>query len=122
MTISKSTKINMYKFVNTNSDSGGDVDPVAKSLNVQTQALNNMGRTINGIASTVVALKNIALHRLNEDIKASKQKFKPKYTKQKGNPFKSLMLNIKAYKVKGFLESMLPSLEVYLRYSLLDQY
>ena len=68
MTISKSTKINMYKFVNTNSDSGGDVDPVAKSLNVQTQALNNMGRTINGIASTVVALKNIALHRLNEDI------------------------------------------------------
>ena len=97
----------MYKFVNTNSDSGGDVDPVAKSLNVQTQALNNMGRTINGIASTVVALKNIALHRLNEDIKASKQKFKPKYTKQKGNPFKSLMLNIKAYKVKGFLESML---------------
>ena len=97
----------MYKFVNTNADSSGKVDPVAKSINVQTQALNNMGRTINGIASTVVALKNIALHQLNEDLKASKQKFKPKYTKQKGNPFKSLMLKVKAYKVKGFLESML---------------
>ena len=96
----------MYKFVNTD-DQGAAADPVAKSINVQTQALNNMGRTINGIAQTVVTLKNIALHRLKQEEKAAREKFKPKYTKQRQNPFKSLMLNIKAYKVKGFLESML---------------
>ena len=96
----------MYKFVNTD-DQGAAADPVAKSINVQTQALNNMGRTINGIAQTVVTLKNIALHRLKQEEKAAREKFKPKYTKQRQNPFKSLMLNIKAYKVKGFLESCL---------------
>ena len=47
----------MYKFVNTD-DQAASADPVAKSINVQTQALNNMGRTINGIAQTVVTLKN----------------------------------------------------------------
>ena len=96
----------MYKFVNTD-DQGAAADPVAKSINVQTQALNNMGRTINGIAQTVVTLKNIALHRLKQEEKAAREKFKPKYTKQRQNPFKSLMLSVKAYKVKGFLESML---------------
>ena len=96
----------MYKFVNTD-DQGASADPVAKSINVQTQALNNMGRTINGIAQTVVTLKNIALHRLKQEEKAAREKFKPKYTKQRQNPFKSLMLSVKAYKVKGFLESML---------------
>ena len=39
----------MYKFVNTD-DQGAAADPVAKSINVQTQALNNMGRTINGLS------------------------------------------------------------------------
>ncbi len=96
----------MYKFVNTD-DQGASADPVAKSINVQTQALNNMGRTINGIAQTVVTLKNIALHRLKQEEKEAREKFKPKYTKQRQNPFKSLMLSVKAYKVKGFLESML---------------
>ena len=43
--IQKSSKINMYKFVNTD-DQGAAADPVAKSINVQTQALNNMGRTL----------------------------------------------------------------------------
>jgi len=104
--IQKSSKINMYKFVNTD-DQSASADPIAKSINVQTQALNNMGRTINGIAQTVVTLKNIALHRLQQEEKQAREKFKPKYTKQRQNPFKSLMLNIKAYKVKGFLESML---------------
>tara|TARA_B100000287_G_scaffold434679_1_gene499864 strand:+ start:7559 stop:10441 length:2883 start_codon:yes stop_codon:yes gene_type:complete len=104
--IQKSSKINMYKFVNTD-DQGASADPVAKSINVQTQALNNMGRTINGIAQTVVTLKNIALHRLKQEEKEAREKFKPKYTKQRQNPFKSLMLSVKAYKVKGFLESML---------------
>ena len=97
----------MYRFVNVSDDSGSDVDPVAKSINTQTMAINNMGKTINGIASTVVALKNIALHNLNEEQRKLKTKFKPKYAKQQQNPFKSLMLNVKAYKVKGFLESML---------------
>ena len=96
----------MYKFVNTD-DQGASADPVAKSINVQTSAINNMGKTINGIAQTVVTLKNIALHRLQQEEKAAREKFKPKYTKQRQNPFKSLMLNVKAYKVKGFLESML---------------
>ena len=96
----------MYKFVNID-DQGASADPVAKSINVQTSAINNMGKTINGIAATAVTLKNLALHRLNEEEKAAREKFKPQYTKQRQNPFKSLMLNIKAYKVKGFLESML---------------
>ena len=97
----------MYRFVNVNDDSGADVDPVAKSINTQTMAINNMGKTINGIAQTVVTLKNIALHNLKEEERRLKTKFKPKYAKQQQNPFKSLMLNVKAYKVKGFLESML---------------
>ena len=85
--IQKSSKINMYKFVNTD-DQAASADPVAKSINVQTQALNNMGRTINGIAQTVVTLKNIALHRLKQEEKEAREKFKPKYTKQRQNPFK----------------------------------
>ena len=51
----------MYRFVNINDDSSGGADPVAKSINTQTQAINNMGKTINGIAQTVVNLKNLAL-------------------------------------------------------------
>ena len=33
----------MYRFVNINDDSSGGADPVAKSINTQTQAINNMG-------------------------------------------------------------------------------
>ena len=102
--IQKTSKINMYRFVNVNDDSGADVDPVAKSINTQTMAINNMGKTINGIAATVVTLKNIALHNLQEEERRLKTKFKPKYTKQQQNPFKKIMLAVKAYKVKGFLE------------------
>ena len=97
----------MYRFVNINDDSSGGADPVAKSINTQTQAINNMGKTINGIAQTVVNLKNLALLQYKEDQKKLREKFKPKYTKQEGNPFKKVLLSIKAYKVKGFLESML---------------
>ena len=97
----------MYRFVNINDDSSGGADPVAKSINTQTQAINNMGKTINGIAQTVVNLKNLALLQYKEDQKKLREKFKPKYTKQQGNPFKKVLLSIKAYKVKGFLESML---------------
>ncbi len=82
MAIQKSSKINMYRFVNINDDSSGGADPVAKSINTQTQAINNMGKTINGIAQTVVNLKNLALLQYKEDQKKLREKFKPKYTKQ----------------------------------------
>ncbi len=81
----------MYRFVNINDDSSGGADPVAKSINTQTQAINNMGKTINGIAQTVVNLKNLALLQYKEDQKKLREKFKPKYTKQQGNPFKKVL-------------------------------
>ena len=93
----------MYKFVNTD-DQGASADPVAKSINVQTQALNNMGRTINGIAQTVVTLKNIALHRLKQEEKAAREKFKPKYIQIEYN-WHHLFKNVNLYYFSKYLKN-----------------
>ena len=65
MAIKKTTRINLYKFVDTkmeSSSAGGETTAIAKSINVQTQAINSMGSTINGIASVLVDIKKKQNH------------------------------------------------------------
>ena len=119
MAIKKTTRINLYKFVDTkmeSSSAGGETTAIAKSINVQTQAINSMGSTINGIASVLVDIKKIELHKLKMEEDAKRRSFKPKFDKVKPNAFKKLFQAVKAYKVKGFLESILSFLGSLLKF------
>ena len=52
-TVKKGSKINFYKFVDTKDVSGKTEDAVvARSIYSNTEAVNNLGETINGIASS----------------------------------------------------------------------
>ena len=90
-TIQKSTKINFTKFVGVKSASvSSAVNPetaeLTNSINTNTQAVNNLGATLNSIAAAIAAsLKSIQLLELEAE-KKSAPKFEPKYfTKQKSN-------------------------------------
>ena len=89
-TIQKSTKINFYKFVGVKSASvssaaNPETAELTNSINTNTQAVNNLGATLNSIAAIAASLKSIQLLELEAE-KKSAPKFEPKYfTKQKSN-------------------------------------
>ena len=91
MAYSKTSKINLYKFVAvkdpSSSEEGGLDDPKAAralttNINTNTRAINNLGTTINSLANVLVDIKTINLERLNEQVD-NKKKFKPTYGEPK---------------------------------------
>ena len=105
------SKINFYKFVSPlGGSSKEEVDAKERSKvnKVQVEALNNLGGTVNGIASILVDLKTIRLEDLEEQRK-NRDKFKPEFIKKKkkDNPVQGFVDSVSKGKAPGFLESLL---------------
>ena len=111
MTVKKNSKINLYKFVNAKSTASSsdspEVQKIAEGMSHTTSAMNGLGLVVNGIAKVVLDLKKIQYTKLNDAQKARLKSFKPSYGDPKVRPFKKMLLAVKTFKVKGFLESLL---------------
>jgi len=110
--VQKSSKINFYKFVNVK-EPPSDLekkDPgeyaTTVSLNKSTEAINNLGATINGMAGIVADLKKVELERL-EDLNKNKPKMDPKYGKTKKGSIMGKVAKGILKKGGGFLEGLL---------------
>ena len=89
--VQKKGKLNTYKFVGTEEPKGKGSNPfgATKHFNENTQAINALGATVNGIMDTVQKLKaQLAEFEARQKSKPKKeQKFTtPKKKKGKGNP------------------------------------
>lgn len=97
-TVQKSTKINFYKFVATKdvspSAKGADEGTVAtvKVLNKNTEALNNIGSVLNGIAKIAQDLKKVMLMQLDAQQRKNAGTFDAQYTKTKKRKRVDLLL------------------------------
>ncbi|AGH06911.1 hypothetical protein SWUG_00002 [Synechococcus phage S-RIM2 R9_2006] len=96
-TVQKSTKINFYKFVATKdvspSAKGVDEGTVAtvKVLNKNTEALNNIGSVLNGIAKIAQDLKKVMLMQVDAQQRKNVT-FDAQYTKTKKRKRVDLLL------------------------------
>ena len=115
MAYSKTTKLNLYKFVQIKeSDADANVgldDPSAakalnKNINNNTRAINNLGTTINSLANVLVDIKTINLERLNEQVD-KKKKFKPTYNEPEKKKTFTFFKKLSQGKVPSFLEGIL---------------
>ena len=112
-TVQKSSKINFYKFVQVK-DPSGSADPdvkksdivLAKSINSNTRAINNLGDTVNSLAKVLVDLKKINLGNL-EAQRAQKTKFKAEYTKPQKQQKQGGLVSGLLAKSGSFLEGLL---------------
>lgn len=117
-TVSKSSKINFYKFVQVKDPGSASAKrpgaaqegKIALALNSNTRAVNNLGATVNSLAKVLTDLKKVAIIDLEREQKRQSS-FKAKFAKEKEERSKPLVGGILgAGKVKGFLESMLGAL------------
>lgn len=86
-TVQKSSKINFYKFVPlTSASSSAKVSEadkaVAGSINNNTQAVNNLGGTLNSIAKILVGIKKVAIMQLDASVRG-RSTFSAEYTTPK---------------------------------------
>lgn len=117
-TVSKSSKINFYKFVQVKDPGSASAKKpgaaqegkIALALNSNTRAVNNLGATVNSLAKVLTDLKKVAIIDLEREQKRQSS-FTAKFAKEKEERSKPLVGGILgAGKVKGFLESMLGAL------------
>ena len=106
-TIQKSSKLDFYKFVKVKQPGGSKSSDlnVAKAINKNTIAINNIGATLNSFGKAIADIKKstIAAYELEEK---NKKKFEAEYNKgekQRGSGGSGLSLAIKK---PGFLESL----------------
>ncbi|WLW37325.1 endolysin [Synechococcus phage S-RS29] len=109
-TVQKSNKINFYKFVPvkqvTSTAGAKDSSNIAltKAINTNTQAINNLGSTVNSLTKIAVDLKKAMLLQLDA---RQRKDFEPSYTspkKSKGTVVKKI--STQALKTPGFLENL----------------
>ena len=86
-TVSKTSKINFYKFVQVKETSGGKVEQnqnasITKSLNSNTRAVNNLGATVNSLAKVLTDLKKVAIIDLEREQKNQKKLY-AKFAREK---------------------------------------
>ena len=114
-TVQKSTKLNFYKFVQVKepSSTGSGVQQkdsniaVAKSINTNTIALNNIGSVLNGIAGIAADLKKIAIMQLDS---RKKPTFQPTYNKPQKVKMGGGVVSKVLSATGGFLEGILKML------------
>ena len=112
--IRKSSKINFYKFVQVkepmqSKSLRGQMPEVAKTLNTNTLAINNLGATVNSIGAIAQDFKKIQIKRLELAIKNQKT-FDANYTKtQKTKPFSGFSA-AKLVKKPSWLEGLMKML------------
>ena len=127
MAYSKTSKINLYKFVQVQEPSSSEVNQgmdspqatkaLTKTMNINTKAINNLGSTVNSLGNVLISIKTIQLARLNEQVD-QKKKFKPEYTKPKTKQFKFLT-KLSEGKVPSFLEGIMKLLGAALKWFIL---
>ena len=115
-TVKKGAKIDFYKFVDPNKGSsttsranarGGNKE-LTSVLKTQTQAINNMGRVVNSIGSTVVSVKDAQMKLLKIDEERLKRaSFVPKYTKKQPMGKMKVFDSLFKGKLPGFFESLI---------------
>ena len=122
-TVKKGAKIDFYKFVSpkasgvSSSNLSKSNAALTKTLQVQTQAINNLGATVNSIGKVLVSLKAAQLKLLEMDQKAIRESFRPEFIKQK--PIKSKTFDsLFKGKIPGFWESLLSLAGALLKYFL----
>ena len=109
--VKKSAKINFYKFVSPKKmkvDAKGSA-VLQEGINKNTQALNNIGATLNSLAKVMTEFRD-AQAKLVESLTAQqKVAFKPSYTQPTGGPKMDLGSNeqeLPTTQMPGFLESI----------------
>ena len=120
-TVQKGAKINFYKFVPVKKVSGGAQAAKAdsnvaltKTLNVNTQAINNLGATVNSFAKVIADIKKINILELESERKKEKT-FKAEYTqKKKGSGFAAVITGL-AKGTGSFFEGLMNMLGALLK-------
>ena len=111
-TVQKGSKIDLYKFVpvtlaSASTANPDDADPkLTEAALKNVQAVNSLGKTVNGLAKVVVDIKKITLASLTAQQKALVKLPKPKYNKPAAQ-FSSFFTKMSTGKIPGFLESLL---------------
>lgn len=113
-TVTKSSKINFYKFVQVKEPSatvtknaGGNVD-LTKALTQNTVAINRIGATLNSIASITSDLKKVAIAQSELTRASAGSSFTPQYnTPKEKNKVKTGGGIVDSLKVPGFLDGLL---------------
>ena len=112
-TVQKSSKINFYKFVQVK-DPSSSANPdvknsdivLAKSINTNTRAINNLGNTVNSLGKVLVDLKKVSLSNL-EAQRDQKTKFKAEFTTPKKEKKQGGLVSGLLAKSGSFLEGLL---------------
>ena len=111
-TIQKGAKIDLYKFVpvtlaSASTANPDDSDPkLTEAALRNVQAVNSLGKTVNGLAKVVVDIKKITHASLTAQQKALVKLPKPKFNKPAAQ-FGNFFTKMGQGKVPGFLESLL---------------
>ncbi len=112
---SKTTKINLYKFVAVKDPAGNEgaglddpktVKSFTTNINTNTKAINNLGLTINSLANVIVDIKTLNLEKLNFDIE-NRKKFKPVYNKPEKQKTFTFLKKLSTGKIPSFFEGLL---------------
>ena len=104
-TIQKGSKINFYKFVQVKET--GKASNVSSAINRNTDGINNIGETVNGIAKSVKRINDIQVKRLELLQDENRKKFKPQYAKTDNKVAKGFLTKVSEGKAPGFLEGLL---------------
>ena len=109
-TIQKGAKINFYKFVQVQSPTSSAVRSdesaaLAKTINTNTQAVNNLGATVNSIGKILASVKKASILQLEMEEK-NRKKFQAEYTKELRRQKKSAASPLAVFKKPSFLEGL----------------
>ena len=78
--VQRGAKINFYKFVDPKGGvAASKSSPLVKTMQAQTQAINNLGATVNSINKSVATLKDAQLKLLKIDQEKARKSFKPAF-------------------------------------------
>ena len=120
MAIQKTRKINMYKFVDTKKESAGGPTrgkdkEFVRTINLNTEALNNIGGVLNGIVGTVQELKAIEVDLLENRKKKLKDLDTAPTSSATPKATKSFFKKFSELKTPGFLESIMKMLSSFFK-------
>ena len=109
-TIQKSTKINFYKFVQVKEPSSSTVESndtvvLAKTINKNVEATNNLGSTLNSFAKVLSSIKAAQLAMLDA-AQRKKVEFKANYTTVKKKKKESKKTLMDGFQTPSFLEGL----------------
>ena len=118
--VQRGAKINFYKFVDPKGGvAASKSSPLVKTMQAQTQAINNLGGVVNSINQSVASLKDAQMKLLKIDQEKARKAFKPIYSAPSKKPIKSKAFDsLFKGKIPSFWESLLGLASAFLKYFL----